>query len=66
MKKNQMSRRAELREQMQREVESNLISQGELERVAGSLVADTDQDTCKCWCSTGLLSTCKAGTVEAV
>ncbi|HEY2295388.1 MAG TPA: hypothetical protein VGM86_32195 [Thermoanaerobaculia bacterium] len=64
MKKNQMSRRAELREQMQREVENNLISQSELERVAGSLIADTDQDTCKCWCSTGLLSTCHTGTVQ--
>ncbi|HEX4966372.1 MAG TPA: hypothetical protein VF173_36525 [Thermoanaerobaculia bacterium] len=64
MKKSQMSRRAELREQMQREVENNLISQGELERVAGSFIADTDQDTCKCWCATGYLSTCHAGTVQ--
>ncbi len=64
MKKDQMNRRAELREQMQREVEKNLISQGELERVAGGFIADTDQDTCKCWCSTGLLSTCHSGTVQ--
>jgi hypothetical protein len=56
-------RREELRELMQQEVEKNLISDHELGRLAGGVGAGTDEDTCACWCATGLLSTCKSGTV---
>ena len=65
MKKIENERRAELRGLMQQEVEKNLINDEELGRLAGiGEAAATQEDTCKCWCSTGLLSTCKAGTVE--
>jgi hypothetical protein len=64
-KKTASDRRAELRGLMQLEVEKGLVSQDELSQVAGGMAAATDELTCKCWCSTGLLSTCKAGTVDA-
>lgn len=66
MKKNGADRRNELRGLMQREVEKNLISDAELGMLAGSLadtVAKTSELTCKCWCATGLLSTCAAGSI---
>ena len=63
MKKKDVDRRTELRGLMQQEVEKNLVSDEELGRLAGGLGAGTNEDTCECWCSTGLLSTCKAGTV---
>lgn len=63
MKKSETDRRAELRGLMQQEVEKNLISDHELGRLAGGVEAGTNDNTCECWCSTGLLSTCKSGTV---
>lgn len=74
MKKKRAERRAELRERMQREVENNLVSDEELAQLAGGLatadkdgpvVADsTHENTCECWCATGLLSTCFHGTID--
>lgn len=63
MKKNETQRRTELRGLMQQEVEKSLIREDELGRLAGGLAAGTNEDTCECWCRTGLLSTCKTGTV---
>jgi hypothetical protein len=63
MKKSEKDQRAELRGLMQQEVEKNLIRDDELGRLAGGLVVGTNADTCECWCTTGLLSTCKSGTV---
>lgn len=68
MKEGETDRRAELRRLMQQDVENNLISAEEVERLSGvksgATSSATSEETCKCWCSTGLVSTCKAGTVD--
>jgi hypothetical protein len=65
MKKSKTDRREELRGLMHQEVEKNLITDDELSRVAGGTAAAeaTQEVSCECWCSTGLLSTCQSGTV---
>jgi len=71
MKKKKMREDA-LRAAMLQEAEMSLISEEELERVSGSLESSstvvssssTSELTCKCWCATGLLSTCYPGTIS--
>jgi hypothetical protein len=62
-KKSEAERRTELRGLMQQEVEKDLISHDDLGQMGSAVASDTNELTCKCWCSTGLLSTCAAGTV---
>ena len=64
-RKSEAELRAELRGLMQQEVEKDLISHDELGQVGGVAASDTNELTCKCWCSTGLLSTCAPGTVDS-
>ncbi|MBI4512280.1 MAG: hypothetical protein HY698_21785 [Deltaproteobacteria bacterium] len=52
----------EIRKEALEEFSARLVSDDELEQVTGG---GTSEASCECWCGTGLLSTCRTGTVKA-